>query len=552
MIRFLLLLVAGVAAYVVAFPPMDWGWAGVVSLTAFGLAFLEPPMGWLRWLAVYLSGVVLFYIGCAWLMDLSPLFPLFMAVFEGIALVLVCFLYRQAVLSSSVRIPVWLALPLAWVAVEYLRTIFPLDGFPWLLVGYTWWKYPPLIQFADITGVYGPGFLIAMAAGLLVTWIRFISNKTTSPKRKPLMVTILYGILILLVCIYGFIRPDRIELEDGPVLAAVQGNLEQELKDNVMRADEVFDRYLDTTRLLFKGPREVTPNLVIWPETLFPYPLVDSRHGDIWLPEQRRYSLQVEKAYISKKVMEETLAPYGAWFLTGLIGYSTDSEGELIRRNSAFFYDPSGERRATYHKTLLVPGGEYLPYIEYMPFKEKIKTIIREGAGFLPDLKPGFGPQVMHFDWNGRVCRFGVQICFENIYGDYCRQFIRDGAEFLINISNEGWFRSPSEFDQMLAMSVFRAVETRKTLFRSTNTGISCIIGPRGGIPGENDRIMQNGRDRSVKGVLIKKVMLNKGGSIYTQVGDLFAQTVFCMQIILMVFLLFKNRWGKKEVSFSN
>ncbi|MHC4946208.1 MAG: apolipoprotein N-acyltransferase, partial [Planctomycetota bacterium] len=349
------------------------------------------------------------------------------------------------------------------------------------------------------------------------------------------------------VIVYGMVRPTSLRLEEGPVVAAVQGNIPQHLKDNTTLAQEVFDRYQETTRRIFEQAEGEIPALVVWPETLFPFPLGEGKIGDEWFGNYGyEESLIVERRYIGGRIFEDILAPHGAWFLTGIQGCRVDPEGRLEKRNGAYLYDPSGERRAVYYKTILVPGGEYLPFIEYIPFREKIESMILEGAGFLPDLEPGFGPQVMHFSSGDARIKFGVQICYENIYGDYCRRFIRGGADFLINLSNEGWFRSPSEFDQMLAMSVLRAVETRRSLFRSTNTGISCVIGPRGLVPPTEDRIMENGSDRGVQGVLIKSIPICRNEAVYTQVGDLFSQVIFLGQIILVLSLLFKKLWGKR------
>jgi len=127
--------------------------------------------------------------------------------------------------------------------------------------------------------------------------------------------------------------------------------------------------------------------------------------------------------------------------------------------------------------------------------------------------------------------------------------FGRPEADFLINISNEGWFRSASEFDQMLAISVFRAVETRRTLFRATNTGISCMIGPAGGVPSMEDRVTKHGEDKNVEGVLMKRVPLCRNSTVYVRFGDGFANAVFLLQIILLLCLLFKFLWSKKVAS---
>ncbi|MBU0754918.1 MAG: hypothetical protein KJ645_07240 [Planctomycetes bacterium] len=134
---FLFLTSVGVAAYIMAFPSVDFAPSGIVALTLWGLVLRRDSLGKAGWVFLYVAGVVLFAGGCAWIADVNPLFPLIMAIFEGLALPLFCLLYRFNLKGLRRPMPVWFALPMAWVAVEYLRTIFPLDGFPWLLFGYT-------------------------------------------------------------------------------------------------------------------------------------------------------------------------------------------------------------------------------------------------------------------------------------------------------------------------------------------------------------------------------------------------------------------------------
>ncbi len=549
--RFLFLTLTGTAAYLIAFPPLDLGFFGPVALLFFGLAFRTREMRAARWLIVYAAGLAVFITGCFWISEVNFISLVLMGVFEGLALPLFCFAYRQMVFNRVRPLPDWIALPTAWIAVEYLRSVFPLDGFPWLLLGYTQWKYTTIVQVADLAGVYGPGFLLAMGAGTAVSWIIRRQKEQGLSGKKPVAGTMVFLGFLVFTVLYGLIRPHTLHIEKGPMLAAVQANIPQELKDNSMLASEVYSQYLDETRVLFERGSPF-PSLVIWPETVFPYPVGDGNRGDIWWPESGfgyTRSLDIEQRLIAEKIVEKMLAPHGTWFLTGVVGYKLGRDSRLETRNGAFLYDPEGRRKNVYYKTILVPGGEYLPLINSLPFREAIESYVYDVSGGLPGLKPGFGERVMSLETAGGSYCFGVQICFENIYGDYCRRFVKKGADFLINISNEGWFKSSFEFDQMLAMSVFRAVETRRALFRSTNTGISCVIGPAGLPPGIEDRITKNGVDRAVNGVLKKNVPVCGSVSLYTLVGDLFAAIIFWGVFIFLAVLLFIRLWVTK-VSF--
>jgi len=518
------------------------------------LAFMQPKMKASAWILTYIAGVFIFVFGCLWIAETAVISLTLMAMSEGLAVLVFCWIYRNLVLHKTRPIPPWIALPLVWVAIEYLRSVWPLDGYPWLLIGYSLWHCPVLIQIADITGVFGISFMLAMAAGVAVAWIIYFEKRESA---KPLKGSIVFLALLLGVTVYGVIRPKTLEVGEGPILAAVQGNIPQKLKDNRSRASEVYEQYKKMTIRLFNNPDGVTPSLVVWPETIFPYPLGEGNDDDIWWTNkdvEYKYAdfRRQENLLIGQDLIQKIIGPHDAWFLTGAVGYYLGKDNKLQQRNGVFLYDSLGERKGVYYKTVLVPGGEYLPWIDMVPesIADSIKSMVLETAGFLPELWKGSGPKVFQMTAKGRTYRFGVQICYENIYGDYCRKFIKEGGDFLINISNEGWFNKSSEFDQMMAMSVFRAIEMRRTLFRSTNTGISCVIGPRGAVPGLEDRIASDGEDRAVEGILKREAPICRSGSFYVEYGDLFAKILFYMQIIVLLFLLFR-RSSDKKISLS-
>ncbi len=550
--RQLIILAIGIAFFSLAFPPADLGFLGFVALVPFIIACHEP---WSRksYLYFYLSGVVLFLVACAWLAETAFIILLGMAVAEGLALPLFAFLYRTGI--HHARLPAWFSAPLAWISVEYFRSVFPLDGFPWLLLGYSSCFIDPLLQTADLCGVWGPGFLLALSSGVVAVYLLpHISGQTPAGRlpadRTPLSVisnryagTGLFLVLFAGALIYGTCRPSTVVIEKGPVLATIQGNIPQELKDDSYRFEEVFGRYLNATRELLSGGFK-SPDLVVWPETIYGLPVSDDTAGEVWHKDENgneygdAYWRAREKELVVDLVIEDVVGPAHAWFLMGAGTYRLGADGLLEKRNSAILYNPEGNRCSSYSKTVLVPGGEYLPWIARLPFREEIETWVMDLAGFLPNLKPGQGPSVHTIDAGGKKYCFGVQICYENSYGDYCRRFVREGAEFMINLSNEGWFGRSSEFDHMMAMSFFRAVETRRSYYRSTNTGISCVIDPLGKVP-QGGRIVVNGEDRDVAGILSCEVPLCRVRTFYMELGDFFPKVLVLFQVlVIFVFLV--------------
>ena len=181
-------------------------------------------------------------------------------------------------------------------------------------------------------------------------------------------------------------------------------------------------------------------------------------------------------------------------------------------------FDAEGRRSGRVDKSILVPGGETVPFKRWLPesLQRMEEDWIRGFAGWVVDLTPGEGLPLL--DLAGRP--YGVTICYENAYGDRGRRLVAAGAAFLVNLSNEAWFGTTTEFDQMELQSVLRAVETRRALFRSTNSGISCLVRPDGHPPAGGDRLVVDGHDRAVAGTFAARVPVYTGTTPYVRFGD--------------------------------
>ncbi len=542
-----MLLAAGVVLLALAFPPVDLGVLGFVGLVPIVIA-LHGSEGKRIYLLAYGAGVALFLSACTWLAEPALINLLGMALPEGLVFPLFVLFYRFGVRRA--RLPVWACTPIAWIAAEYIRATFPLDGFPWLLLGYTSWRLGPILQTADLFGVWGPGFLMALASGVIAGYaIAWKSDRQGSRRLSRHAGGVLWLVLLVAALVYGSLRPSTIVLEKGPVVATVQGNIPQVLKHNPNSAGDVLKRYIDGTRDLFEKRNHAAIDLVVWPETMYPYPVSDGAEGEIWEPERQigdKEARQLERTALLDPVVGRITGPAGAWFLVGALTYRLGDDQEPERRNSVILYDTDGKRRSSYSKSVLVPGGEYLPWINSLPFGDEIESMIVSIAGFVPDLEAGVGATLHTLETRSGAIAFGVQICFENIYGNYCREFVSQGAQFMVNTSNEGWFRDSAEFDQMMAMSLFRAVETRRSLFRSTNTGISCLVDPLGTLPAAGTRVVRNGRDREVSGVLVVEVPLCAERTLFTAIGDLFPRILLLVQFAIVLFSILRRLWLQK------
>jgi apolipoprotein N-acyltransferase len=398
--------------------------------------------------------------------------------------------------------------PVLWVAVEYLRT-FLFTGFPWELLGHSQYAILPVIQLSDITGVYGISFLVALVnAAILLTGL-FLSGKDKHDRvliSKSTAFTSM-GITILCLCLvifYGYFRINKMDhlgsLAEKKKIAVVQGNVDQSLKWEKSFQLETIDKYL---RLSFASGKD-KPELIVWPETATPF-----------------YFLHTYEEKLSS-VVQKGIKKAGVWFIIGSPANVVENETDLYL-NSAYLMDPEGREKGRYDKVHLVPYGEYIPLRKWFPFVDKLV----HGIGDFSSGKKG-----STISW--KDVKLGVQICFEVIFPDLARASVKNGADILINITNDAWFGRTSAPYQHLSMTIFRAVENRKALVRCANTGISCFVGPSG-------RIFSPTSLYSDEVVTREVPVMKTEPTVYTRFGDFFAILCTVAAFLLTALHYFKN-----------
>lgn len=338
--------------------------------------------------------------------------------------------------------PYALTLPVLWVALEFLRE-FLLTGFPWASLGYSQQASLTLLQSADLFGVYGLSYLLVLANAVLAEWL--LSGRT-SPRRRPVAASL--AVLALLAAAFGYGswrlgqeldgRPDSLRI------SLVQGNIPQDVK----WLPEFQEGTIRTYRALsLAAARAGKPGLMIWPEAATPFYFQDAN------------PLSVTVAGIP--------AETDAALLFGSPAYRKESGGTRYL-NSAFLLDAQGTEKGRSDKIHLVPFGEYVPLKRFLPFIDKLVV----GIG---DFSPG---AINPLPLDGH--RLGVLVCYEAIFPELAREWVRQGSDLLVNITNDAWFGRSSAPWQHLAMVRFRAVENRIWIARAANTGISAFIAPSG------------------------------------------------------------------------
>jgi len=464
-------------ALTASFPTWDLdllAWVALVPVLALSLQVSPVRAFGLGWCA----GFVFFSTLLAWLIHTMTTYstlslPLAVLVLFALALVLAgyvaLFAWVQALLCGKLGADALLLAPLVWVGLEWLRgQLF--TGFPWGLLGYSQYRELPLIQVAAWTGVYGVSFLVVLVNAAVA--LTLVTGGRGLKRGVP-------PALVALALALG-LGAWRLGAEAPPTfsVAIAQGSIDQAVKWNPAFQRATMETYRELT-LKAHGGR---PELVVWPETAAPYFL------------SREPAVAAELASLAGSV--------GASILVGALEVEL-RDGKPIYLNSAFLVTTDGIA-GRYDKIHLVPFGEYVPLKRLLFFVEAI-------AAEIGDFTPGAGPLV--FDRGDG--RFGVVICYEGIFPELFRKFVQSGAEFMVNITNDGWFGRTSGPIQHLTMIPFRAVENGVAVVRAANTGVSTIIEPSGRIR-EQLGLFERGH-------LVGRIPLRRGTTFYTRYGDVFA-----------------------------
>ena len=468
----------------------QFGWCGFVPL----FIALENKSLRQSFILAYLCGVVFWSLTVYWLIHVTLagqiVLILYLAIYSAI---FGCTFYLSRSFLSASRL---FFIPSAWVLLEYIRS-YLFTGFPWALLGFSQYKNLPVIQIADITGAWGVSFLVMMVNVWIYQVIvrcRSINNLCDSAPGSRFLVlgkigikNYLFVLLFMAIALgYGYYRlnltPGTQRLE--PIkISVIQGNIPHDLTWNKQAAGFILDSYKELTAEAAKGK----PDLIIWPEASVPA---------LWGQDDAEFSRVFSLA--------------GRLKINLLVGAVSRFERKYF--NSAIFVDKSGRPISVYNKLHLVPFGEYVPLKNIFPFLETIAPIgdIERGRDYTIFKQPA---------------DFGVLICFEDLFPELSRQLVKRGAKFLVNITNDAWYKEGSAPFQHLAASVFRAVENRVHLARAANTGISGFIDPFGRLLS----VVRNaqGKEIFVQGYSSQDIYLIPiKFTFYNRYGDLFV--IFC------------------------
>ena len=399
------------------------------------------------------------------------LFCLYLALYHGVFGLLVSLLGG----SGPFKLRALLLSPVVWVTVELART--RITGFPWGLLGTTQVDNIPLSRIASVTGVYGISFEIMLVNAAFAA--AFIVERE---KRKRLVLATVIAALTLQA---GRLVPAPANPADHSAVL-VQANVP--ILEGSDWTKPYFNQTLrDLTEISLDTRGGLShPELIVWPENPAPFYSTDP---------------------LFREAVSNVAHQSKAWALVGSIGIrnasaTPDHPTEIY--NSASLVSPDGEWVSRYDKVHLVPFGEYVPFKQIFSF-----------AGGLTKEVGDFSRGTSRAPLDAGGTKLGVFICYESIFPDDIRQFANNGAQVLVNISNDGWYGDSGAYAQHLKQSRMRAVENNRWLLLDTNTGLTAAIDPNG-------RIVASA-PRKTRTTLRAPYTLSNATTFYTRHGDWFA-----------------------------
>jgi apolipoprotein N-acyltransferase len=496
-----------------------------LSGVALGLAFPKYDLNLLAWVAfvpllyavegetaghvfgyAWFQGLICFVVSLYWIdftlhhfagvnaiLAAGPLVLLaaIMGLYTGLAI------WVAEFASARLGLPIFVTMPIAWPAVEWLRSFFPI-GFPWNLLGYTAHRNLELIQFAEITGVYGISALIVFFNAVIFV-VLFARH---SRRVQTLSLGTLTAVMLAAV-IFGTIRISELRSRSpqGRMrVAMVQGNIAQSIKWDPGFLESSFNVYVDQTEQAARHHVD----LAIWPEAAAAFFF---QPGDVYPP---RFAMDALYRQRLLKLAQSISDP----ILFGAPALGVTDTGEVGTYNRAYLVSGDGKVASYYDKIQLVPFGEYVPM---RPLVGSLVNRIVHGFG---DMIPGREQTL----FNVKGAKLGVLICYESIFPDLTRRAVKGGADVLVNITNDAWYGTSSAPYQLLAMSAMRSVETKVPMVRVANTGVSAVIEPDGRITARTPLFR--------RGTEIEDVTWTPARTVYAAVGDLFSEICFVLTVV--------------------
>jgi apolipoprotein N-acyltransferase len=497
-----------------SFPPFKLGFLAYIAIVPFFLLLgNKNNKETIRW--GFLTGLFM-NIGTLWWINLVTVPGAIAAI-----LYLPIYMIIYAVLHNFLRSRLgekylYWCIPFLWTGVEYLRSLGVL-GFPWCSLAYTQSYFLSLIQYISITSVYGVSFWVATINVFMLLILKNFSNY-----KKVLIYFIALILLLIIPWIYGsLVIPDEQQTpEENVRIGLIQGNIDPYIKWSDEFVEENWRIYNELTLEAVK----LKPQLIIWPETAVPD------------------YLRISNLYLTN--IRELLSKINLPLITGAPDFQYLPDQTYLTFNGVFLLTPDSRSFQIYHKVHLVPFGERVPFTETFPLLKNFLESLEMGEGNFSPGKEIVSFQVPITTQNNEIesnelrrdhIMAPVVICFESLFPELVRSFILNGADILVIITNDAWFKRSNAPYHHAQMAVFRAIENRISIARCANTGVSMFVDPYGRTL-KSSSIFQ-------KCYLIHEIPLRKETTFFMRHGNVFSVTVSLLNIVpFLVALFFRSK----------
>jgi apolipoprotein N-acyltransferase len=479
-----------------SFPNFEFSFLAWIALVPLLVVVGRRPSPLRALILGWAAGTVFFYTTCYWLTYsmihygglptvvayLSLIPPaIVIGIFPGLAMMLVALAIKRWGAGAVLLVPIF------WAAFEWVR--LGVTGQLWNALGYSqaFSLYGLALGPATWGGVYAVSFLIALVNAVVALAIVARGARWAVSSGASLLVVFLAAAI--------FFSPAGEDLSGVPPylnVVALQPNVPMTLAKTSQELNQLRALHLTMSSESLKSLSSETPRLVIWPESPMNF------------------------TYAADQSLQSLIAGFTTTNQTSLLFNSLEPAPNGGSYNSALLVNEEGRLIAQYDKIRLMPFGEYVPLPQWLPGASLISGIVGE---FTPGDKYTLMPVADH--------RAGVFICIESAYPWIARRMTSEGADFLINISNDGYLGPTAVMRQHLANAVFRAVENGRPLLRVTNTGITALIRPDGFVEDVTDPFQADVRNWQVTST--------KNDTFYTRHGDLFVHVCAAITGLLLI-----------------
>ncbi|MDN4165772.1 apolipoprotein N-acyltransferase [Cytophagales bacterium LB-30] len=453
-----------------------------------------------------------------WVWNASPAGAVAMLVMNSLLMAIPFVLYRISKRGGGLFWGLF-GFTLYWLTFEYIHLNWEIS-WPWLTLGNGFAMYPWLVQWFDVTGVSGGSFWVLLINILLFAWIKH----PEAGKKLAIWTSVLLLLPIAISLLKHSLHEEKGEKIE---VAIMQPNIDPYTEkfigtENFIPFEAQLERFIELSE------KVITPNtkIMAWPETALDYQMDEASY---------------QSYGIMKRILEFKSRYPDLNLLTGLVTYQKYPKKDTSRPalrfqegfgyyemyNTALFIDEKNDGHF-YHKSKLVPGVETMPY-------PKVFNALSELLFSLGGTAGGYAKQDERTVFSTKdSIQLAPSICYESIYGDFMAEYVKNGADFIFIITNDGWWSNSPGYKQHLHYARLRAIETRRSIARSANTGISTFINQRGDLIQQTNFWEQDAR--------VELLQANTDITYYVRHGDFIYRTASWLAGFVLLAALVKRK----------